>query len=470
MEPWDVTVIGGGILGTSFAYWLAHRYDGRIAVLEKESQVAQHTSRRNTGVVHRPFYLDPVERKVFARSSQVAYGMWKEYAARRGLPWVPVSTFEVATRENAVPRLDKYLQWGLANGMGEDELEVLTPAEVRREEPNIRCHGAIWSKTDTGVDYPAFTEAMRDEAEQAGARFLLRAEVDAIDVAGDVLEIRLADLGGGATYLDPRSRIRVRVGRSSAPIRTRFLINCAGGNSIDIAHMLGVGREYTDLHFRGEYWEVDLAWHSLSSRNIYTVPRHPELPFLDPHWIVRADGRREIGPNAVPVPGPFTYRGWMDDPKEAVAKLFERPVRNKLRAVVNPDFVTLASEEWASSISKRVMAERVREFLPALKEEYLTRPGTAGVRAQVIDRRGTFVKEAIEIAGPRSYHITNYNSPGATGAPAYAAWTVNRLTRSGALDHLKPKPAKVTGLGDFDAICAAIDAPAAEASKAMTAV
>jgi len=106
MEPWDVTVVGGGILGTSFAYWLATRYEGRIAVLEKESQVALHTSRRNTGVVHRPFYLDPVGRKVFARSSQVAYGMWKSYAASRGLPWVPVGTFEVATREDRVSHLD----------------------------------------------------------------------------------------------------------------------------------------------------------------------------------------------------------------------------------------------------------------------------------------------------------------------------------------------------------------------------
>ncbi|HEX9339881.1 MAG TPA: FAD-dependent oxidoreductase [Thermoplasmata archaeon] len=461
MEPWDVTVVGGGILGTSFAYWLAHRYDGRIAVLEKEAQVAQHTSRRNTGVVHRPFYLDPVGRKVFARSAQVAYGMWKAYAVQRGLPWTPIGTFEVATREEAVPRLETYRQWGVANGMGDDELEVLSPAEVRRLEPNVRSHGAIWSKTDTGVDYAAFTQAMRDEAEQAGARFLLQAEVDSIDVAGDVLEVRLTDVGGSGTYVDPRSRIRVRVGRSSEPIRTRLLINCAGGNSIDIAHKLGVGREYADLHFRGEYWEVDPEWHSLSSRNIYAVPRHPELPFLDPHWIVRADGRREIGPNAVPVPGPYTYRGWIDDPKEAVAKLFERPFRNKLRAIVNPDFVTLASEEWASSLSKRVMAERVREFLPALKEEYLTRPGTAGVRAQVIDRHGAFVKEAIEITGPHSYHITNYNSPGATGAPAYAAWTVNRLAQSGVLDHLKPKPPKATGLGDFDAICAAIEAPVA---------
>ncbi|HEY4822438.1 MAG TPA: FAD-dependent oxidoreductase, partial [Candidatus Bathyarchaeia archaeon] len=76
-EPWDVAIVGGGILGTSVAYWLANQYEGRISVLEKESQVAVHTSHRNTGVVHRPFYLDPKARRVFARSAQTAYGMWK---------------------------------------------------------------------------------------------------------------------------------------------------------------------------------------------------------------------------------------------------------------------------------------------------------------------------------------------------------------------------------------------------------
>jgi L-2-hydroxyglutarate oxidase len=460
MEPWDVTIVGGGVLGTSFAYWLASRYEGRIAVLEKEADVAMHTSRRNTGVVHRPFYLDPVERKVFARSAQAAYGMWKTYAAARGLPWLPVSTLEVATRDEAVPRLEKYLKWGLANGMGEDELEVLTAGEVQRLEPNVRCLGAIHSKTDTGVDYGAFTRSLWEDAQAAGATFLLESKVTSIKVAGDGLDVRLAPRAGGSIFIDPRSRIRVRVGARDEPLRTRFLINCAGGASIDIAHRLGVGMEYTDLHFRGEYWEIDPAWHFLCSRNLYSVPRHPELPFLDPHWIVRADGRREIGPNAVPVPGPYTYRGFFDDPAELAHKLFESPFRNKLRALINPDFVTLATEEWASSVSKGVMAKRVQEFLPQLRVSHLVRPGTAGVRAQVIDRRGTFVKEAIELPGPHSYHITNYNSPGATGAPAYTAWTVHRLARDGHLDHLKAKTPKSPGLWDFDAICAAIEAPA----------
>src|SRR5947209_19575463 len=105
MEPWDVTIVGGGVLGTSVAYWLANRYEGRIAVVEKEGDVAAHTSRRNTGVVHRPFYLDPLGRKVFARRAQSGYGMWEEYAAPGGPPWVRVSPCRLASPGPHLPRL-----------------------------------------------------------------------------------------------------------------------------------------------------------------------------------------------------------------------------------------------------------------------------------------------------------------------------------------------------------------------------
>src|SRR3989442_5216703 len=103
-----MTIIGGGILGTSVSYWLANQYEGRIAVIEKEQQVAVHTSKRNTGVVHRPFYLDHVKRRVFARSSQAAYGMWKSYAKERGLLWSPVTIFVSAIRDADWKRVEKY--------------------------------------------------------------------------------------------------------------------------------------------------------------------------------------------------------------------------------------------------------------------------------------------------------------------------------------------------------------------------
>ena len=437
MEPWDVVIIGGGILGTSVSYWIGNQYEGRITVLEKEQDVAVHTSRRNTGVVHRPFYLDPVKRRIFARCSQAAYGMWKTYARARGLPWEPVTTLEVATRPEDVKRVDKYYHWGLQNGMGEDELEILNAEEVRKLEPHVRGYGAIWSKTDTSVDYRAFTKSLRADAESEGVKFQTGVEVRSINVMGDSLDI-------------------LPIGNGSERIRARFVINCAGGSSLRIAHMLGLGTEYCDLNFRGEYWEIGDEWTYLAKRNIYTVAQHPELPFLDPHWIVRADGRREIGPNAVPVAGPYVYRGFFRNPAEAIRKIFEEPLANKIALLYNRDFLELAGQEWLSSISKGEMARRAQEFIPELKVEYLTRRGIAGVRAQVIDRKGNFIKEAIELEAPHSYHITNYNSPGATGSPAFAAWLVSRLSRNGHLNHLKHTVTK-GGPWDFRMISDQID-------------
>jgi len=430
-DSWDVAIVGGGILGTSVAYWLANQYEGRIAVLEKEAQVAVHTSYRNTGVVHRPFYLDPKARRVFARSAQTAYGMWKKYAAERGLPWSPVGTLEVATKPEQSSRLERYYHWGLENGMTERELELLSSEDVRKLEPHVRSLGAVWSKTDTGVDYRA--RSLRADAEAEGVKFLLDSDVKSVTVGPDHLMINLS--------------------HAKEPVKATFLINCAGGNSVKIAHMLGVGREYADLNFRGEYWEIGKDWVNLATRNIYTVAKHPELPFLDPHWIVRADGRREIGPNAVPVFGPYIYRGFFDNPWQALEKMLEPPVMNKIALLYNRDFLTLAGEEWMSSISKKVMAGRAQEFLPELKVDCLVRPGVAGVRASVIDKKGDFAKEAIEIPGPHSFHIVNYNSPGATGSPAFAAWLIQKLSSNGYFEGLSRRPKFRSGTWDFDSVC-----------------
>src|SRR5216117_4070723 len=400
VEPWDVAIIGGGILGTSVSYWIGNQHKGRIAVLEKEGDVAVHTSRRNTGVVHRPFYLDPAKRRVFGRSSQTAYGMWKSYAKARGLPWAPVTTLEVATRPEDLKRVDKYHHWGVENGMGEDELEVLSPEELRKLEPHVRGYGAIWSKTDTAVDYRAFTRSLRADAEGEGVKFLTRFDVAAIRKTGDFIEVL------------PKN------GRE--PVRTRFLINCAGGSSLRVAHMLGVGLEYCDLNFRGEYWEMGKEWAFLASRNI--------------------------------------YKGFFTSPGQAIKKLLEQPVANKLALLYNRDFLELAGAEWLSSISKGEMAKRAQKFIPELKVDYLLRRGIAGVRAQVIDRKGDFMKEAIEFQTPLSYHITNYNSPGATGSPAFAAFLVNKLGEKGYLDHLGRSSVKGNGVWDFETISEQVSA------------
>jgi len=431
----DVAIVGGGILGTSVAYWLAARYDGRIVVLERERDVALHTSRRNTGLVHRPFYLHPQKARLFARAAQVSYGLWKAYARQKDLPWKEVGTYKVAADRTQVATLETNAKWAVENGMAASEVELLTAEQVRAREPNLTCAGALFAKTDTSVDYGAFTRAIREDAEAMGAKFLTSARVDEIAANSGMLTL---------SFDGPLP-----------PIRTRYLINCAGGESLDLAHRMGLGLEYADLHFRGDYWRVDPRVAHLVDHNVYAVPSQPDLPFLDPHWIVRPNGTREIGPNAGPVPTPYAYTGMFEYAPVWFEKFFEPPIANKLRLAFNRDFLSLAAREALSSLSRSQMFARVQRFIPALREEHLVERGFAGIRSNVVDRGGAIVKEAIELPGPHSYHVVNYNSPGATGAPAFAAYLVDRLAARGELDHLTPNPKGASW--DWDAVAKAME-------------
>lgn len=197
---------------------------------------------------------------------------------------------------------------------------------------------------------------------------------------------------------------------------------------------MGLAKEYSDLHFRGEYWVADPQYSDLVKTTIYTVAEFKGYPFLDPHWIKKANGETEIGPNAVPVPSPDTYSGYLGDASTALSKLKEIVTGNALKLLSDPEFLSLISKEWLSSISKVAMIKRVQKFIPKIQPEYFTKRGTAGIRSPIISPQGKFVSDVMELQNENSYHIINYNSPGATGAPAYSAFVVKKLQDKGILN------------------------------------
>jgi L-2-hydroxyglutarate oxidase len=391
-------VIGGGVLGTSIAYFLAGqaRDPASIALIEQETDIARHTSSRNTGKVHAPFLYDPVKKKLFAKAASLGFEMWQAFAHAKGLPFKQDGVLEVATDDRGIDRLQKYMAWGEANGLAKSELQFMDKGQAAQIEPAVRCESAILCTRDGSVDYGAFSQALLHDIRSFGCTVLLGHK------AG-----RIAPDGTIATVQGHR-------------IKAQFIINAAGGMAVDVAHEMGVAREYTDLHFRGEYWQAPAQYHDLTKLSIYSVPRHPEYPFLDPHWIVRADGRREVGPNAVPVFGPYSY-GWSKNLADMVPKLWESSRTGARRVFFDRQFLSLASTELKSSLSKTAMINRVREFLPALRPAAFTVRGTAGIRSSVIDSHGKFVPDTLILKRDSSIHVINYNSPGATGALPMAA-------------------------------------------------
>ncbi|MCL4355611.1 MAG: FAD-dependent oxidoreductase [Nitrososphaerota archaeon] len=74
----DVLVVGAGILGVATACWLSGLYDCRIALIDLARSAGAHTSARNTGVIHRPYYLDPAKKRAFVRTALLPHGLWRK--------------------------------------------------------------------------------------------------------------------------------------------------------------------------------------------------------------------------------------------------------------------------------------------------------------------------------------------------------------------------------------------------------
>jgi L-2-hydroxyglutarate oxidase len=365
-----------------------------------------------------------VKKKLFAKAASLGYEMWYKYSNNKHLLFKQDGVLEVATDERGIDRLQKYIEWGESNGLKQEiDLKFLKGSEIKNFEPSVRCTAALYCSKDASVDYGTLTKSLLQDCKSFGCSILLGYKVRKISRSTNDSTLTIAAVND----------------REEKRITTEFIVNAAGGNAMDIAHSMHLAKEFTDLHFRGEYWQAPVEYRHLTKLSIYSVPKYPEYPFLDPHWIVRIDGRCEVGPNAVPVFGPYAY-DWSKNLRYILPKIFESSKTAGLRKILfDRQFLHLILDELKSSLSKTSMINRAREFLPQLKASAFTERGTAGIRSLLIDKDGKFIPDTLLIKKDNSIHILNYNSPGATGALPMAASVVNELYEDGTISFAESK-------------------------------
>lgn len=420
-ESYDVTIIGGGILGCAIAYFLSITTDSTIIVLEQEKKVAMHTSSRNTGKVHAPFYYNPEKKSSTATHALKGFDMLKCYCTFHNLPFKEDGVAEIATNEREIDTLLKHVQWALKNGLRDEDVKFFSKHEMLEIEPNVKCDAGIVCARDASTDYGLINQKLMEDAIKLGCKTSFENKFKSI----------LYNTNAGTNR-------KMTIKGTVKDIATDYVVNAAGGNSLDIAHNLDLANEYTDLHFRGEYWISPQKYNILTKRSIYSVPRNTEYPFLDPHWIVRSDGRCEVGPNAVPVFGPYSYTTY-DNLKNVVPKIIGSCKVGVLKLFLNKQFLQLISNEFSSSLSKTNMVNRVRRFLPSLNPHDFKQRGMAGIRTILVDKNGEFASESLVVEDDSSLHILNYNSPGATGALPVAANIARTLVKKNIVKDMPKK-------------------------------
>lgn len=395
MDTCDFLIIGGGVIGLSIARELRRRYgDAAVRLIEKEPDVGQHASGRNSGVLHAGFYYTPDSLK--ARFTRDGNARMRAYCAARGIPVNACGKLVVARNDGEHAGLDILLERGQRNGI---EIRAITEREAREIEPRVRTAGrALWSPTTASVDPKQVVSAMRDDAIGEGIRI---------------------DRGVRFVGRDGRN-IRTTAGSIDAG----YVVNAAGLQADQIARRFGFSRRYRIVPFKGLYLYSDEPPGALRT-NVYPVP-DLRNPFLGVHFTVAANGAIKIGPTAIPAFWREHYEGFAGFDAGELAAVCYRQLR--LFAAPQTGLWRLAVEE-TRKYSRAHMVALAGELVSGTRVAQYRHWGKPGLRAQLVDIGKNRLEMDFVLEGDdRSTHVLNAVSPAFTCSLPFAEHVVNAIS------------------------------------------
>ena len=242
----DIIVIGAGVTGCAIARELS-RYDLKITVLERASDVCEGTSKANSGIVHAGYDAHPgtLKAKLNAEGNRLMEALSEEL----DFPFKRNGSLVLCFDEADRPRLQMLLEQGIENGV--KELRILEREELKALEPEISdaAVAALYAPTGGIVCPFGLTIALAENAALNGVRFELSTEVGKVEKKE-----------GGYLVTTDRGTYEARV-----------VVNAAGVYA-DRFHNMVSGEKLHIIPRKGEYCLMDKKVGGLVSRTIFQLP------------------------------------------------------------------------------------------------------------------------------------------------------------------------------------------------------
>ena len=147
---YDVIIIGGGVIGCAAAYELT-KYNLRVALFEKENDIATGTTKANSAIIHAGY--DPVPGSLTARLNVRGNELAHEICKKLDVPFKETGSVVCAFGEEDDQTVKELYHRGVQNGV--PGLRILNKEELRALEPNIsdEATSALYAPT-AGVISP----------------------------------------------------------------------------------------------------------------------------------------------------------------------------------------------------------------------------------------------------------------------------------------------------------------------------
>ncbi len=380
MDRFDISIIGGGVIGLAVARALGqHRRFAHksIVILEQEASFGQHISSRNSEVVHAGIYYPSgsLKARFCVRGKELLY----DFCKRQEVPFKRCGKLIVAgSGESAA--LEALQQKALANGV--EDLAPLSRSDIHKLEPDIESELALFSPSSGIVDSHEFMAALLRESEAAGAVFARQTRVVAISRDQGEYRIR-ARIGGAGTSED-------------YSFNTGAVVNCAGLYSADVLRLLAI-EEATgqaesalpEIHFcKGDYFSY--TGPARFRHLVYPLPE-ANTTGLGIHATLDLGGQIRFGPDT--------------------------------------DYVEHIDYD-VDPAKKQKFITAIRRYLPDIKAEQL-HPAYSGIRPK-LTKAGEAAADFLLRSGTgedagRVLHLLGIESPGLTSSLALAEHVADRL-------------------------------------------
>jgi len=392
---YDFIILGGGIVGLATGLRILEVRPGtKLLLLEKEDFLGRHQTGHNSGVLHAGLYYKPGSLK--AKLAVEGLREMVSFCQAHKVGHEQCGKIVVATEPDELPRLEKLMERGAANGL--KGLRKLSSEEIREIEPHAAGLAAIHVPEEGIVDYAGVVKAMAKEIKNLGGEVRTGEQVEGLKGAGGIWRVKTSN----ETY------------------ETSQVVACAGLHSDRIVSRSGMKPSAKIVPFRGEYFMIRKERQSLVRNLIYPVP-DPQFPFLGVHFTRMVKGGVEAGPNAVLAMAREGYT-WGDINIRDLGESLAFPGLWKFML----KYPSLCSYEIWRSISRKEFCRSLQKLVPEICEDDLE-TGTAGVRAQAMSSDGSLVEDFSFVEGPGILHVVNAPSPAATASLAIGAEIARRL-------------------------------------------
>lgn len=263
----DIAIIGGGIIGLWSAYYILKKFPNlSVVVFESEDYLGEHTTGRNSEVLHSGIYYPQNSLKL--THCLAGNQLWREYVAKKNMPFLDCGKVIIATRgqkENLESLLQRASVNQVAGVRALDSSEIKSLSEILHIEDGFMIGSAGVLNASEALGH------LRNDVEAMGGMVLTKNRVSLIEQSKEGF---LLDVNGDQ-------------------ILTSKLVNASGLFAVDFRKNLGL-TDYTNYYVKGSY--LTLKKKISIDKLIYPIPPAHGLG-LGVHLTLDTAGGQRFGPN-----------------------------------------------------------------------------------------------------------------------------------------------------------------------------